>query len=207
MARYTGPRGRRARRLFVGLSQLTEKPADKDPAVRRPYPPGQHGPTGRTRVTDYGVRLREKQKLKLLYELLEGQLVRYVDRARSAQGNPAAALPTLLESRLDAMVWRAGLATSMRQARQFVRHGYFLVDGKKVNFPRTELRPGTEVRFVERMARHAMVREAIERSSHRQVPPHLEVANGGSGFAVRMTPSGEQLPLEIDFARIIELYS
>lgn len=207
MARYTGPRGRRARRLFVGLAQITEKPVDKDPAVRRPYPPGQHGPTGRTRVTDYGVRLREKQKLKLLYELLEGQLVRYVDRARRKGTNPAAALPVLLESRLDAMVWRAGLATSMRQARQFVRHGYFRVDGQKVNFPRTELRPGTKVEFIERMATHDMVREAIERSSHRQVPSHLKVIEGSKGFTVASAPEGDALPIAIDFARIIELYS
>ncbi len=207
MARNTGPRGRRARRLFVGLSHITEKPSDKDPTVRRPYPPGQHGPTSKTPVTDYGVRLREKQKAKLVYELMERQFARYVERAKSSRTSASTGLAALLESRLDAMVWRAGFATSMRQARQFVRHGYFSVDGNKVSFPRTELKPGNTVTLNERFHQHPLFVDVLGRTSHRKAPNHLDVHSEPFAFKVRSRPSGDELPIPIDFARIIEFYS
>ncbi len=207
MARNTGPRGRRARRLFIGLSHITEKPAEKDPALRRPYPPGQHGPTGKGKPTDYGVRLIEKQKLKLVYELLERQFSRYMKRAKASRTNAAVALAVLLESRLDAMVWRAGFATSVRQARQFVRHGYFLVNGRKVNFPSTELRPGSTVTLLERFHAHPLFADVAVRTGHRRPPAHFAVDKKAWSFTVRTLPQGDELPVAIDLPRVIELYS
>lgn len=206
MARNTGPRGRRARRLFVGLSNLTEKHVDKDPSQRRPYPPGQHGPTLRFKQSEYGQRLMEKQKLKLVYEVLERQLVRYVTRAKRKRANPALELATLLESRLDALVWRAGFATSVRQARQFVRHGYFTVDGQKSNFPGTELRPGAVVALRERFRGHPLLTEVLARTNHRGRPAHIALTTGSVGFSLVTRPEPTP-PIQIDLPRVIELYA
>lgn len=207
MARNTGSRGRRARRLFVGLSHLTEKAVDKDPVLRRPYPPGQHGQRAKRSVSDYAVRLLEKQKLKLVYELLETQFVRYVKRAKTSGANASLGLASLLESRLDAMVWRAGFATSMRQARQFVRHGYFQVNGRKVNFPSTELKPGMTVAFQERFHQHPLIVEVLARTAHRKAPRHLDPSPAQRSFRVVARPDGEELPVPVDLARIIEFYA
>jgi small subunit ribosomal protein S4 len=207
MARYTGPRGRRARRLFVALTHLSTKDPDKDPSLRRPYPPGQHGPTQKTKMTDYGLRMMEKQKLKLSYELLEKQCRRYVDRAKRSGSNATQVLISLIESRFDALVLRAGFATSIRQARQFVRHGYFTVNGKKANLPGMEFKPGTVVELRERFHAHPLFVEIRQKTAHRGLPPHVAAFEGGKGFRVLSRPEDVDPPVALNLAKIIEFYA
>ena len=132
MARYTGPLTKKSRRLgtdLVGNDKSFE---------RRPYPPGVHG-RGRTKDSEYSLQLREKQKARYAYGVLEKQFRRYYEEADRAQGKTGDVLLQILESRLDNVVYRAGLAATRRQARQMVSHGHFLVNGKKVNIPRALL--------------------------------------------------------------------
>lgn len=207
MARYTGPRAKRARRLGVALVHLTAKDADKDPTMRKPYPPGQHGPTARYKPTEYGIRLMEKQKLQLAYELLEHQCRRYVGRSKHSGGNAAVMLPRIIESRFDVLVWRAGFATSMRQARQFVRHGYFTVNGKKANLPSMELKAGSKVEFRARFVAHALIESTLSRMENRSVAPHVRIVEKGKSFEVVGAAEDCPTPIPIDLVKVVEFYS
>lgn len=207
MARYTGPRAKRARRLGVAMEHLTGKSADKDPALRKPYPPGQHGPTGRIKVTDYGSRLAEKQKLKLAYEVLESQFRKYVEAAKRSGSNAASMLVIILESRFDCIVWRAGFATSVRQARQMVRHGYFLVNGKKANIPSMRLGAGAKIELVEKFKAHPLLADCRERSKGRITPWNLKVSADGHSVEVTGAATDVLPPIPVDIRKVIELYA
>lgn len=206
MARYTGPRTRRARRLGVALAHLSGKNPDKDGALRKPYPPGQHGPDRPAKRTEYGARLLEKQKLKLAYELLEHQCRRVVERARRAGDNAAAQIPLLLERRFDTMVFRAGFATSMRQARQLVRHGAFTLDGRRADMPGEELLPGATVRLQPRFHHHPLFVSIVARTASRGLPPHLKKETPFD-FTVTGAPTDVEPLLPIDMKRVIEFYA
>ncbi|WP_434381197.1 30S ribosomal protein S4 [Melittangium boletus] len=207
MARNTGPRGRVCRRLGIALSNITAKDPDKDPVLRRPYPPGQHGATARPSVSDYSQRLREKQKLKLFYGLLEKQCRRAFMEARRSPGNTGTVLLQLLERRLDVVVLRAGLATSIRQARQFVRHGYLQVDGGRVNIPSFRVKNGGEVRFAPTHAALPIVVASHERMKDRQVPAYLQVVDGGKGVRFVREAEREEIPVNVNAPFIVEFYA
>ena len=207
MARDTGPRGRVCRRLGVALSNISAKDPDKDPVLRRPYPPGQHGAASKPSVSDYGQRLREKQKLKLYYGLLEKQCRRAFLEARRSPGNTGTVLLQQLESRLDVVVLRAGLATSIRQARQFVRHGYLQVDGARCNIPSYRLRPGQEVRFGPNHRDLPVVKACFERMKGRVVSAHLTVVEQGQGVRYTRVPEREEIPVQVNAPFIVEFYA
>ena len=143
MARYTGPMTKKSRRLGVDLVG-----ADKA-FERRPYPPGVHG-KGRTKESEYSLQLREKQKARFSYGVLEKQFRRYYEEANRLQGKTGDNLLQILESRLDNVVYRAGLARTRRQARQFVVHGHFLVNGQKVDIPSYRVTPHDVIDLAER---------------------------------------------------------
>lgn len=206
MARYTGPRTRRARRLGVALAHISSKDPDKDGSLRKPYPPGQHGPDKMVKRTEYGVRLLEKQKLKLAYELLEHQCRKVVARAKRTGENAASQIMVILERRFDVMVYRAGFATTIRQARQLVRHGAFTLDGTKANMPGEELKAGTVIKLKERFHHHALFVSIFARTTSRSVPPHIKKASPFE-FTVTGEPTDVEPMLPIELTRVIEFYA
>lgn len=206
MARYLGPRARRARRLGVALAHLSTKDPDKDPSLRKPYPPGEHGQDRLLKRTEYGARLAEKQKLKLAYELLEHQCRRVVERAKRSGANAAPKIIELLERRFDVVVLRGGFATSLRQARQLVRHGAFALNGKKANLPSEELKNGAVVTLQARFHHHPTFVPIFARTASRRLPNHLAKP---SPFELVVTgaPLDVEPLLPIELFRVIELYA
>jgi small subunit ribosomal protein S4 len=173
---------------------------------RRSYPPGQHG-QGRTRFSDYGVQLREKQKVKRMYGLLEGQFARTMERATSMRGRSGENLLMLLERRLDSVVFRMGFATSRAEARQLVRHGHFLVDGRKATVPSILMKPGSKVTVRERSRQIARIAGALETLEGRSVPRWLETDKDKFEGTVKALPTREDITLPIQEQLIVELYS
>lgn len=161
MARYTGSVCRFCRREATKLFLKGDRcHTDKCAVERRNYAPGQHG-QGRVKVSDYGVQLREKQKLKRTYGLLEGQFRSTFDKADRMKGITGENLLVLLERRLDSVVYRLGFATSRNEARQLVRHNHFLVNGRKVNIPSYLVRPGDVIELREKSRQVARINEAL----------------------------------------------
>jgi small subunit ribosomal protein S4 len=173
---------------------------------RRSYPPGQHG-QGRTRFSDYGVQLREKQKVKRMYGLLERQFAQTMERATSMRGRSGENLLMLLERRLDSVVFRMGFATSRAEARQLVRHGHFLVDGRKATIPSILLKPGSKVTVRERSRQIARIAGALETLEGRSVPRWLETDKDKFEGTVKAMPTREDITLPIQEQLIVELYS
>jgi small subunit ribosomal protein S4 len=173
---------------------------------RRSYPPGQHG-QGRARFSDYGVQLREKQKVKRMYGLLERQFARTMHRATAMKGRSGENLLVLLERRLDSVVFRMGFATSRAEARQLVRHGHFLVDGRKATIPSMLVKPGTRVAVRERSRKIARIAGALETLEGRAVPRWLETDKERFEGTVKALPTREDITLPIQEQLIVELYS
>src|SRR5512141_2831755 len=164
MARYTESSCRICRRENLKMYLKGDRCyTDKCAIERRPYPPGQHG-QGRSKFSEYAVQLREKQKLRRIYGLMERQFHRYFRLAESARGITGDSLLLLLEQRLDNMVYRMGFATSRAEARQLVRHGHFAVDGRKVDIPSYLLRPGQVVTVGEGSRSVTRILEALEQA-------------------------------------------
>ena len=172
---------------------------------RRPYPPGQHG-RGRIRESQYQIQLREKQKLKFIYGVLEKQFRRYYKNAAKASGITGTNLLVILETRLDNVVYRSGLASTRPQARQLVNHAHFLVNGKKVDIPSYSVRPGDVVTVKERSTEILPIQHAID-TVGRSVPDWLNVEAGDRKITVDTLPSREQIDTEIKEQLIVELYS
>jgi small subunit ribosomal protein S4 len=202
MSRYTGPRLKIIRRLGTPIPGLMRT----DPDLRRPYPPGQHGPTKRKKLSDYALRLMEKQKLRFHYGLSEKQLRKYVAIAFSGKGNSGHVLLQLLERRLDNVAFRAGLAPSMAAARQMVLHGHLSVNGKKVNIPSFQVRAGNVVVVREASKMKAKSLEAIKDPNNLKAPDYLDVSDAGV-ITVRALPERDSVPLDIDPQLIVEYYS
>lgn len=200
MARNTGPRHKACRRARQPLCQSKKCPVD-----RRPYPPGQHG-RGRIRESDYLVQLREKQKLRSMYGVLEKQFRRYYELASRQPGITGDNLLRLLESRLDNVVWRAGLAETRPQARQLVNHGHFRVNGKKVDIPSFRVRTGDVVTLKEASQDLIVVQHSVD-TLGRPMPEWLDVDHGGRRVVVRDLPSRHQIDTAINEQLIVELYS
>ncbi len=174
---------------------------------RRNVPPGQHGGRRRRKVQNYGLQLREKQKLRRVYGLLEGQFHRtFVDASRQ-RGVTGDNLLRLLELRLDNVVYSLGFATSRNQARQLVRHGHILVDGKRVNIPSFKVRPGMEISVREKSRKNAQIQEAMEFAQGRGIPAWLELDMDKFAGKVMELPTREDIRIPIQEQLIVELYS
>lgn len=207
MAKYNGSVCRLCRResaqLYLkGDRCLTEKCA----FVRRNTPPGQHG-QNRTKVTEYGVQLREKQKVRRVYGVLERQFRLYFERADRMRGVTGTNLISLLERRLDNIVFRLGFAASRSEARQLVRHAHFLVNGKKVNIPSFLLRAGDEVQLREKSQKVARIEQSLEASARRPRPSWLDFDKSSFRGKLLGLPVRDEIGLEMKEQLIVELYS
>jgi small subunit ribosomal protein S4 len=190
-------------KLFLkGDRCFTEKCAIE----RRNYPPGQHG-QARARFSDYGVQLREKQKVRRMYGLAERQFARTMSRALRMKGPSGENLLSLLERRLDNVVFRLGFATSRAEARQLVRHGHFRVDGRRSTIPSMPLKPGSKVVLAEGSRQVGRVLGALETLEGRSVPGWLEIDKASFTGTVKALPSREDITLPIQEQLIVELYS
>jgi small subunit ribosomal protein S4 len=179
---------------------------DKCAIERRPYPPGQHG-QGRVKFSEYGVQLREKQKVKRMYGLLEAGFRHAYQNAAAAKGKTGENLLQTLELRLDNVVFRLGFADTRNEARQLVRHGHFRVNGRKVNIASYLCRPGDLVEIKERSKKVVRINEALEAVDRRGVPGWLELDKGGFKGTVKTTPAREDVTMPIQEQLIVELYS
>ena len=207
MARYTGPVCRQCRRegekLFLKGDRCM---TDKCSIVRRSYAPGQHG-QGRKKVSEYGLQLREKQKLRRIYGVLERQFENYFDLADSKKGITGENLLQILESRLDNVVYRLGFGASRKEARQLVRHGHFQVNGKKVNIPSFQMRPGDKIQLKEGSLESTRIKELLEEIQDKSVPEWLELDSNSWTGTVKALPLREQIDLPVQEHLIVELYS
>ena len=207
MARYTGPSCRLCRRENLKLFLKGERCyTDKCAFERRQYPPGQHG-QGRIKFSSYGEQLREKQKVKRVYGLLEKQFRLTFDRAARKRGITGDNLIAILESRFDNMVYRLGFAASRNDARQLIRHGHFTVNGIKVNIPSSILKPGDVVQPREKSTKIEKIKESVETAKQRGVPAWLEIdAEKFEGKVVAL-PKRDEITMPMNEQLIVELYS
>jgi len=180
---------------------------DKCAFERRAYAPGQHGQRRGGKVSDYRVQLREKQKVKRIYGLLEKQFRGYYVRADKRKGVTGTNLLIALESRLDNIVYRMGFAASRQQARQLVRHNHFMVNDKKVNIPSYLVKPGDQIGVKEKSKKVPQVVEAIETVVRRGIPDWIEVDKEKFKGTLKALPNREDLTMPIQEQLIIELYS
>ena len=199
MARYTGPAYKKSRRL--GFSTLEN---GKDLA-RRPYAPGQHGNDRKKKSSEYGVQLQEKQKVRFMYGLTEKQFHKVFDKAQKMEGIAGENLLVLLESRIDNIVYRLGMARTRRGARQVVNHGHILVNGKKVDIPSYIVKPGDVISVKENSLNHPAIVSSLEEKA--VVPAYLEFdAKKLTGKYVRF-PERSELNSEINEQLIVEFYN
>jgi small subunit ribosomal protein S4 len=173
---------------------------------KRGYPPGQHG-QGRTRFSDYGVQLREKQKVKRMYGLLEKQFASTMQKATRMKGRAGENLLILLERRLDNVVYRMGFATSRAEARQLVRHGHFMVNGRKASIASMLIRPGSKISVTEKSRKVARIAGALETLEGRSVPQWIEIEKEAFTGTVKALPTREDITMPIQEQLIVELYS
>lgn len=181
--------------------------SDKCAFERRAYPPGRHGQRRRGKLSDYGRQLREKQKVKRMYGLLERQFRSYYERADKARGVTGSNLLVLLERRLDNLIYRLGFAVSRTQARQLVRHGHFTINGRKVNIPSYLIKAGDVIEVKEKSRKMNPVVEALETVDRRGVPQWLELDREGLKGTVMALPAREDITMPIQEQLIVELYS
>jgi len=207
MARYRGSVCRLCRREGTKLFLKGDRCYSEKCAVdRRNYPPGQHG-QGRTRFSDFGVQLREKQKVKRMYGLLEKQFRHTFDKASRMKGRAGENLLMLLERRLDNVVFRLGFATSRAEARQLLRHGHFTVNGRKAMTASMLVREGWTVKVKEKSQKVERIRGALEALEGRAVPQWLEIDKDSFEGTVKQMPVREDVTLPIEEQLIVELYS
>jgi small subunit ribosomal protein S4 len=207
LARYTKSVCRLCRRENLKLFLKGERCyTDKCAIDRRNYPPGQHGQS-RRKFSDYGAQLREKQKVKRLYGLLENQFRRTFEEADRQKGITGEILLTLLERRLDNAVYRLGFANSRNEARQLVRHNHFLVNQIKVNIPSYLVKPGDTIELREKSKKAVHILEALEGVARRGVPQWLELDKEQMKGSVKALPTREEITIPIQEKLIVELYS
>ncbi len=207
MARYTDAKCRICRRegqkLFLKGDRCF---TDKCSYERRPYVPGQHG-RGRKKVSDYAVQLREKQKVRRMYGVLEKQFRSYFQEADMAKGVTGTNLLVILEMRLDNVIYRMGFANSRDQARQLVRHGVFQLNGQRVNIPSMQVREGDVLTVREESRKIPVIQEAQEVIARRGCPDWLEVDGQAFKGSVKARPVREDIQFPINEQLIVELYS
>jgi small subunit ribosomal protein S4 len=208
MARYLGPVCRLCRREGMKLFLKGERCyTDKCAIEKRNVPPGQHGRARRAKMVGYGVQLREKQKVKRTYGILENQFRRYFEAADRQKGITGQLLLQMLERRLDNVVYRLGFATSRPQARQLVRHGHFTVNGKRVDIPSYAVRQGDTVAVRSTSATNVTIQHATEEVKGRGVPEWLLLDGGALVGRISQLPTREQINLPVEEQLIVELYS
>lgn len=198
MSRYTGPKFKLSRRLGISLSGT-----GKD--LKRPFPPGQHGPNSRRKISGYGLQLMEKQKLRHMYGLGEKQFHNLYNRAIKLKGIAGENFMILLESRLDNLVYRLGFSNSRAGARQLVSHGHITVNGKKVDIASYAVEVGDVIGLRERSRSLKTVKEAIEGRVH--LPAYLEFNEQAVEGKFTRLPERAELSQEIDEKQIVEFYS
>jgi small subunit ribosomal protein S4 len=207
LARYTDSVCRICRRENLKLYLKGDRCySDKCAYERRSYPPGQHG-QGRKKFSDYGIQLREKQKVKRMYGLLERQFRAYFYKAERQKGVTGTNLLVLLERRLDNVIYRMGFANSRSQARQLVRHNHFFVNGKRVNIPSYLIKENDTVEVKEKSRNIVPIAEAMEAVARRGIPQWLEVEKDKFKGTVKAYPSRDELTMPIQEQLIVELYS
>jgi small subunit ribosomal protein S4 len=208
MARYTGPVCKLCRREGMKLYLKGERCfSEKCGVVRRPYPPGQHG-QGRIKMSEYGLRLREKQKTRRIYGLLEKQFRGYYSAASRMKGRTGEEMIGLLERRLDNVVYRMGFVQTRAQGRQLVRHNHILVNGKRVNIPSYRVRDSDKVEVREKSKKIAYVKSALDAAAGRQIPSWVEVDKDKLSGVFKSAPPREELnePL-VREQYVVEYYS
>jgi len=173
---------------------------------RRAYPPGQHG-QGRARFSDYGVQLREQQKVKRMYGLLEKQFADTMNRASRMKGRAGENLLVLLERRLDNVIFRMGFSTSRAEARQLVRHSHFLIDGRRASIPSMLVKPGAVISVAEKSRKIARIAGALETLESRSVPQWVEINKDAFEGTVKSLPVREDITMPIQEQLIVEWYS
>ena len=202
MALFNGQRGKICRRLGF---QAFESP--KFAAPTKNYPPGQHGPTYRRRPSEYGLQLKEKQKMKYLYGVLEKQFRNYFKKSNLKQGITGHNLVVMLESRLDNTVYRLGFARTRRQARQLVNHGHFLVNNKKVNIPSYQMKPGDIIKVREKSKKLDLIHDSMRRVQGEGSNPWLRLDKANMEGIYVEAPARDQVHDEFNEQLVVELYS
>ncbi len=207
MARYTGPVEKLERRLGVCLDLKGERRlAGKSALDKRPYAPGQHGQR-KTKVSEFGTQLREKQKIKFMYGMSEKQTRRIYDEASRSQGNAGENFIKLLERRLDNVVYRMGFATTRRFARQLVNHGHLLVDGKKVGIPSYRVKAGQKIEVCEKSRTNPQILRALELTNQTGVAAWVDVDKEKLFGIYTRVPERSEVTIPVDERLIIEFYS
>lgn len=200
MSRYTGPSWKKSRRLGISLTGTGKELA------RRPYAPGQHGPTSRTKLSEYGLQLQEKQKLRFMYGLSERQFFNLFTQAgKIREGKHGVNFMILLEQRLDNIVYRLGLATTRRQARQLVNHGHITVNGKRVDIPSYRVAVGDVVGVREKSRNVQLIKDSVESLFGR--PDFVSFDDEKLEGTLTRLPLREEMPAEIDESFIVEFYN
>jgi len=207
LARYTESVCRLCRREGLKLYLKGDRCYTPKCAIdRRAYGPGQHG-QGRKKVSEYGLQLREKQKVRRIYGILEGQFRRYFEKAEGQQGITGENLLRLLERRMDNVIFRLGLGASRNEARQLVRHGHFTVNGRKVNIPSFLVKVGDVIAVREKSKESPRVKELLERATDRTPPVWLEFEADQARARVVALPARDQIDAPVQEHLIVELYS
>ncbi len=198
MARYTGPSWKKSRRLGFSLSETGKE------LSKRPYKPGQHG-QGRKKVTEYGIQLTEKQKVRFMYGMNEKQFRKLFEKAGKMEGIHGHIFMTLLESRLDNVVYRAGFGNSRAQARQIVNHGHILLNGKKATIASMQVKPGDVISFRKNSQELKIVTEALENQVN--TLPFITVDRNKRVATFERLPEMSELNQEINTQLIVEFYN
>ena len=201
MARFRGSIAKKSRRLGIPLSDKAARILEK-----RPNPPGQHGQKMGRKMSDYGRHLLEKQRFRYTYGLLERQFRNYVFKAMSKSGVAGDNLLQILEARLDNIIYRAGFSHTVREARQLVTHKHILVDGKCINVPSFQVKPGMKIKVAKKMQNNAQLRTAVGKSSDKSLP-YLEVLRPDLSIVLKEVPTREMIPVKLDENMVIEYYS
>ncbi len=208
MARYSGPVCRQCRREKLKLYLKGDRCySDKCAYERRAFPPGQHGQARMRKISDYAIQLREKQKVRRMYGMLEGQFKRAFQQAEREKGVTGENLLSLLERRLDNTIFRLGFANSRNQARQVVRHNHILVNGKKVNIPSYTVSVNDEISIKEKSKKVESIADSLEAVVRRGVPNWLELDKDNFKGSVKSLPDRQEITMPIQEQLIVELYS
>jgi len=208
LARYNASSCRLCRRENLKLFLKGDRCyGDKCAFERRPYAPGQHGQRRGRKFSDYRVQLREKQKIKRIYGVLEKQFRGYYYRAERQKGITGINLLMLLECRLDNLVYRCGFSSSRNQARQLVRHNHFLVNNRKVNIPSYRVEPGDVIEVIEKSRKVKQIQDAMETVVRRGVPGWVELEKENYKITLKALPNREDLTMPMQEQLVVELYS
>jgi|SRR5690606_13200335 len=206
MGRYTGPKYKLSRREKQDLFGSPKSLMGKSPLEKKNYPPGEHGQSRRQKISEYGIQLREKQKIKRIYGLYEKQFRNLFEKANRQKGIPGENLIKLLERRLDNVVYRLGLAPTRVAARQLVSHRHVLVNGKLVNIPSYTVNPGDEIRIRDKSKKMDVIHNSIKRVRDNQFPWLTIDKASLSGVFVQI-PERSEIPLNANEQLVVELYS